>query len=241
VDPIKVKKLGIVARKKKRQKLLFTIFLNSIFISCFVAISVVYGPLIYHEIRYSIATIYDDGVKNSGRLAKDLPVKSKSGEDILLKPILAIPAPADKNFSIIIPKINVNKNVVPNVNLTNESEVKAALAQGVGWSKGTVEPGQFGNSLIFAHSTRNAWDILRYNSEFTLLDKLQSDDIFAIVYQNRQYDFLVYEKVVVPANDTSYLSSAAEGRVVTLQTCYPPGSNSGRLLVRGRLVAMQVN
>lgn len=227
------------ARRKRNARLTWLLFINIIFITCFITIGVVYGPLIYHEIRYAIATLYDDNVKNSGRLAADLPRKVTSGQDILLEPVVQIPAPKDRNFTIIIPKINVNKNVISDVNLTSEAEVKNALAHGVGWAKGTVEPGQFGNSLIFAHSTRNAWDILRYNSEFTLLDKLNADDMFSIVYQNRQYDFIVFEKKVVPANDTSYLTSVAEGRVVTLQTCFPPGTNTSRLLVRGRLVAME--
>lgn len=238
MDPRTAKKLEIKARKKKQAKILGLLFINTIFITCFISISVVYGPLLYHEVRYAISTLYSDDVKNSKRLAQDLPIKSKSGEDILLKPVVQISTPSNKDFSIIIPKIGVNKNVVSNVNLTDENDVKNALSQGVGWAKGTVEPGQFGNSLIFSHSTRNAWDILRYNSEFTLLDKVQTDDMFTVVYQNRQYDFIVFEKKVVPANDTSYLSSVADGRVVTLQTCFPPGADSGRLLVRGRLVAM---
>ncbi len=239
MDPLKSQKLNREIRKRREGKLLWLLFINIIFITCCTAISIVYGPLIYHEIRYSFATLYDDNVKNSGRLAKDLPIKAKNGEDILLKPIVTIPEPKDKNFSIIIPKIDLNKKVISNVNLSDENDVKNALSQGVGWAKGTVEPGQYGNSLIFAHSTRNVWDILRYNSEFSLLDKLQVDDMFSIVYDERQYDFIVFEKKVVPANDTSYLTSVADGRVVTLQTCYPPGSDSGRLLVRGRLVAME--
>lgn len=239
MDPRIVKKLEKKARQRKQARLLWMLFLNTIFVACFIAISVVYGPLIYQEIRYSIATLYDDTIRNSGRLADDLPKQVSSGQDILLSPVVQIPEPSSKDFSVIIPKISVNKNVVPDVNLTDENEVKNALSQGVGWARGTVEPGDFGNSLIFAHSTRNAWDILRYNSEFTLLDKLETNDFFTIVYKNRQYDFLVYEKTTVPANDTSYLTSAAEGRIVTLQTCHPPGSSKDRLLVRGRLVAME--
>lgn len=227
------------ANRKRQTKILSLLFVNVVFITSFSIIAIVYAPLIYHEIRYSIASLYDDNIRNSNRLARDLPARSRSGEDILLNPVVTLPDNVNRDFSIIIPKIGVNKNVVPNVNLTNEEEVRAALSQGVGWAKGTVEPGQLGNSLIFAHSTRNAWDILRYNSEFTLLDKLQIDDMVTVVYQDRQYDFLVYEKTTVSAEDTSYLTSAARGRIVTLQTCHPPGSNAERLLVRARLIAME--
>jgi LPXTG-site transpeptidase (sortase) family protein len=230
-----------LSKKKKNRKarLAGLLLINSVFIVALIALSVVYGPLIYAEIRYSVGTLFDENIKNSGAISKDLPRRVTSGEDILLEPVNKIPEPVDKDFSLIITKIGVNKKVIQNVDLSNDAEVQKALSEGIGWAKGTVEPGEFGNSLLFAHSTRNTWDIWRYNSEFTLLDKLTNDDMFSIVYKGRQFDFLVFEKVIVPANDTSYLTSVAEGRIVTLQTCYPPGSDSGRQLVRGRLIAMQ--
>lgn len=226
-------------KKNKKLKLLGLFFINVLFITCLVIISVVYGPLIWNEIVYSYASVFDDNVKNSTAASRDLPKRVTMGQDVILKPVNNIPEPVDKEFSLLIPKLNINKKVLPNIDLSNDAEVQRALSHGIGWAKGTVEPGDFGNSLLFAHSTRNAWDIWRYNNEFSLLDKLVLDDMFSVVYKGRQYDFIVFEKKVVPANDISYLTSVAEGRVVTLQTCHPPGSDAGRLLIRGRLVAMQ--
>lgn len=231
-----------LARKKKHSKfrLFLLMVINMTFIISLGVILTSYGPLLWQEIRYSYNVLFNESYKQKLAVARNIPTRIKS-QEILLEPVNPIPVPEDEEFSIIIPKINLNKRVISNVDLTNEQEVAEALKHGVGWAKGTVEPGDFGNSLLFSHSARNIWDIARYNSEFTLLDKLQIDDIFTVVYKGRQYDFIVFEKKTVPANDTSYLTSVAEGRIVTLQTCHPPGSNTNRLLVRGRLIAMQTN
>lgn len=224
----------------KKLKLIGLFLANVVFITSLVVVLIVYGPLIWSEVVYSYNTVFNDNVKNSVVTTSDLPKRVTMGQEVLLKPVIDIPEPVDKDFSLIIPKISINKKVLPNVDLSNDAEVQEALSHGIGWAKGTVEPGEHGNSLLFAHSSRNVWDMWRYNSEFTLLDKLELDEMFSVVYKNRQYDFMVFEKKVVPANDTSYLTSVAEGRVVTLQTCYPPGSDEGRLLVRGRLIAMEL-
>lgn len=178
----------------KKLKILSLFIVNLVLISCFLIICIVYGLLLWNEIVYSYNLVFNDEVKNSTTLSRDLPKRVTIGEDILLKPVIKIPEPEDKDFSIIIPKINVNKKVIPNVDITNNKEVKEALSKGVWWAKGTVEPGEFGNSLIFSHSSSNIWDIWQYNSIFSLLDKLVLDDMFSVVYKGRQYDFIVFEK-----------------------------------------------
>ncbi len=234
----------VVVKKRltplKRKKVITLIALNSICIICLVLILSVYGPLLYAEARYAVASLYDDNIKNSKRYFDGLPKNFTAGQDILLEPVVKIPAPVDPNFSVVITKLGINQKVLSNVDINNNGEVAEALKQGIGWAKGTVEPGNDGNSLLFSHSTQNAWDIWRVNAEFSLLGKLDTNDFFSIVYKGRQMDFIVFDKQIVPANDTSYLTAVATGKVVTLQTCYPPGDDSSRLLVRGRLVAMEV-
>ena len=223
----------------KRQKITILIVLNLICIISLGALLKVYGPLMYYEIKYAISSVFDENVKNSKKYYADLPTNVSQGEDFLSKSLVKIPKAKDPKFSVVIPKLDINQRVVSEVDIANPDEVKAALKDGIGWAKGTVIPGDEGNSLLFSHSTRNAWDIWRYNSEFTLLRKLEINDFFTVVYEDRQLDFIVFEKKVVPADDISYVTSVAKGRVVTLQTCDPPGSNENRLLIRGRLVARE--
>lgn len=226
--------------QRGKKKIISLIILNTICILALAMILSVYGPLMYAEARYAISSLYDDDIKNSKKYFDGLPKNVTAGEDILLEPIVEIPKPRDEKFSVIIPKLGINQRVLSEVDINNQKEVESALKNGIGWAKGTVEPGNDGNSLLFSHSTQNAWDIWRYNAEFSLLRKLDTNDIFTIVYDGRQMDFIVFDKQVVPANDTSYLTSVAKGKIVTLQTCHPPGDNKERLLVRGRLIAMEV-
>ncbi|BDQ04810.1 MAG: hypothetical protein KatS3mg084_0328 [Candidatus Dojkabacteria bacterium] len=229
-----------VHRRKKRSasKLFALMILNFLMIISLLVILVLYGPIMWHEILYAYDNVFNEDYKKRLIVANDVPKLLKESE-ILLEPVNPIPEPVDRDFSVIIPKINVNKKVIKDVDITDEVAVQEALKQGIGWARGTVEPGQYGNSLLFSHSSRNVWDIPRYNAEFTLLNKLEFDDLFTVVYQGRQYDFIVFEKTIVDPDDVSYVTGAADGRIVTLQTCHPPGSNKQRLIVRGRLIAMQ--
>jgi LPXTG-site transpeptidase (sortase) family protein len=235
---IKVKKKRFGALKSR--KVMTLVILNFVCIISLVIILSVYGPLLYAETKYAIASLYDDNIKNSKRYFEGLPKNFTAGEDVLLEPVVKISAPLDPEFSVVIPKLGINQRVTSNVDINNKKEVDTALKKGIGWAKGTVEPGTDGNSLLFSHSTQNAWDIWKYNAEFSLLRKLEINDFFTVVYKGRQMDFVIFDKQIVPANDTSYLTSVATGKIVTLQTCHPPGDDSQRLLIRGRLVAMEV-
>src|SRR5205807_1584685 len=84
---------------------------------------------------------------------------------------------------------------------------------------------------IFAHSSLNFWDIYRYNSVFTLLRKVEVGDLVAVFYQGNRYDYKVVDKKIVPPTDTSILTSKADGKQLTLQTCDPPGLNLNRIVV----------
>lgn len=223
-----------------KKKIWMYLSLNLLSVLALAILLSVYGRVLYHETRYAIASVFDNEVKNSKRYFDGLPSNVAAGREVALAPIVKIPAAKDPEFSVVIPKLNINQKVIQNVDINDPKAVNSALKEGIGWANGTTEPGSDGNSLLFSHSTQNAWDILKYNSQFTLLRKLEVNDFFTVVYKGRQMDFIVYEKTVVSAGDKSYITSSAEGKIVTLQTCDPPGSDKNRLLVRGRLAAMEL-
>lgn len=144
-------------------------------------------------------------------------------------PISIVPESTD--FGVIIPKLNVNTAVVQDVNAANEKEYFSALEKGAAHAKGTVFPGQDGNSFIFAHSTLNFWEVSRYKAVFTLLRKLEPGDRIVTFYQGQRYDYRVKEKKIVEASDITDLTPTAVGKRLTLQTCDPPGTTLKRLIV----------
>lgn len=141
------------------------------------------------------------------------------------------PTPVDPEFSIVIPKINANAKVVPNVDPFNAQIYQRALIKGVAHAKGTSTPNQSGNTFIFAHSAGNWYQANRFNAVFYLLDKLISGDEIIVYYQGQKYTYTVQDKKLIKSDDLSYMSSKIGQNQLTLMTCWPPGTTLKRLVV----------
>lgn len=170
-------------------------------------VGLIYSPVIREEVNYRLTTVKSSFQKN--------------------KEII----PLDKEFGLVIPKINVNVKVFANVNANNPKEYLPLLAQGVAHAKGSLLPGQEGNVFIFAHSTNTPLNASRYNAVFYLLNKMEKDEEILIYYQQQKYVYKVMEKKIIsPEKMNDYLKTL-KGKTLTLQTCYPPGTTLKRLLV----------
>ena len=145
--------------------------------------------------------------------------------------------PESTEFGIVIEKINANAKVVANVNPASEKDYIQALTQGVAHAAGTAFPGEKGNVYLFSHSTDAPWNIIRYNAIFYLLRELQPEDRVIVFYQNRRYDYIVYDKNIVEPSDITYLTNTYDQSVLTLQTCDPPGTLFKRLVIRAKLAS----
>ncbi len=145
--------------------------------------------------------------------------------------------PVSTEFGIVIPKINANARIIPNINPANESEYSKALQQGVAAAAGSTMPGENGNLFLFSHSTDAPWNIVRYNAIFYLLKELNVGDKITIFYQGRRYEYQVFNKTVVQPGDTSFLTNRYDKPVLTLQTCDPPGTLLNRLIIQAKLIS----
>jgi len=144
--------------------------------------------------------------------------------------------PLNTDFSIVIPKINVNTKVVKNVDPFDSSIYQKALTQGVAHAKGSGLPGFPGNVFIFAHSASNWYQANQYNAVFYLTNKLESGDQIIIYYENSKYVYTVTEKKIVAGTDINYLSNNnLNTKTLTLMTCWPPGTTLNRLVVMASL------
>ncbi|MFA5024973.1 MAG: sortase [Candidatus Shapirobacteria bacterium] len=139
--------------------------------------------------------------------------------------------PINTDFSIQIPKIGVNANVVKNVDPYNSSEYQKALTKGVAHAKGSGLPGFPGNIFIFAHSANSWYQANQFNAIFYLTDKLDLDDEITINYEKSEYKYKVAEKKIVKNTDINYLSNKQNTNTLTLMTCWPPGTTLSRLII----------
>ena len=178
-------------------------------------------PVAVAEAGYHWRNLFNGETRHFGGLS---PVKAE-------KTIV----PVDADFGLVVEKIGANSRVIGNVDPANDREYVAALQRGVAHAKGTVLPGQAGNSFLFAHSVLNPWDIPRYNAVFYLLRELEVGDQVVAFYRGKRYNYTVFDKSIVEANDITALTAVYDYPVLTLQTCTPPGTTWKRLIVKARL------
>jgi LPXTG-site transpeptidase (sortase) family protein len=185
----------------------------------------IFYPVVVKEIGY----IVSKPNQNLSVLA------SKEGTSGVVDPKKEIVA-VDKEFSIVVPKIGANSRVIPDVDPYDSQIYQRELTKGVAHAKGTVYPGQVGNSFYFAHSSDNFYNANRYNSVFYLLNKLEKDDLFYFVYKGEVFKYKVFQVKIVSADSIEYLKGATERKLAILMTCWPAGTTIERLVVVGELV-----
>jgi len=117
-----------------------------------------------------------------------------------------------------------------------EWKVQVALRSGVVHYGTTASPGQNGNVVILGHSSGQAWAPGDYKFVFTLLNKLQKDDLIYLDYNGTRYIYKVTTSVVVPPTDTSQIQPTATP-TLSLVTCTPVGTSTNRLIVHADQVS----
>lgn len=211
-----------------------------------------FGPAAYYEIDYRIQKAFgveyvlqdDVPVPTDGfgevldDIARD-PERSNSAIDAIVSgQKRQIILPKNAEFSVVIPKIGANSNIISNVDPSNEDEYLRALTKGVAHAKGTSFPGLGGTTYLFAHSADNFWNVGQYNAVFYLLTKLNNGDEIDIYFQGTRYKYLVYDTQTVDPDQVEFITSTrGQGEEVILQTCYPPGTAWKRTLVFARPAA----
>jgi LPXTG-site transpeptidase (sortase) family protein len=148
-------------------------------------------------------------------------------------PVTIIGSEADV-FSVRVPSLDITSTVVPNVDPTSSQEYTKALRQGIAHAKGSGLPDQleFNKTIyLFAHSTDAPWNILRYNAQFYALKDAEPGQTIELTFWGKTRTYTIAEKVIVDADDVSYLQPQTDQERLILQTCYPPGTTTKRLLV----------
>ena len=141
------------------------------------------------------------------------------------------PPETDTSFSLLIPKINLNAKVIPNISLASEEKIREELKDGIGHAQGSSLPGEPGTIYLFGHSSAYPWENVNQNYLLFKLNNLEKDDKILIIYQGAVYRYLVTDKNIASAKDTNYLNHVESKEALILQTCWPPETNWKRLLV----------
>lgn len=147
--------------------------------------------------------------------------------------------PISKDFSLIIPKVGINAAIIPAVNPANPGEYLDALKKGIAHASTSFFPDENGTVYLFSHSTNYDWFVKDLNAVFYLLKNLDTGDLVVVFYKGKRYTYKLTEKRVVAPSDISYLIPQPGNKRLILQTCWPPGSTTERLLIFADLVEEQ--
>lgn len=131
-------------------------------------------------------------------------------------------------FDLSVPSIDLNKIAV----YVDSND----LSMGLIHLSGSALPGEKGNVFISGHSAIPlvAKGVKAY---FDKLPEVKRNDAIFISAAGVLYTYKVTDIKVVDPKDTSViLPPDTQGRYVTLMTCVPPGLNTKRLVVIGKLI-----
>lgn len=140
-----------------------------------------------------------------------------------------------REYGIKIPSIFIDEPVVFNVDPNDEKAYTEALKSGIAHASSTAFPDNGGIGYYFAHSSSSGFRV-QMNAIFYLLGKLEPNDEIFIWHEGNKYTYRVTETVVTTPDDLSFLQKQDEKESIVLQTCWPPGTTSRRLLVFGERV-----
>ena len=178
-----------------------------------------------------INSISDNSVQNVNPI-EQLPKAPISNGTVRANTITPVATPASSvsgiTNGIYIPKINVKAPIIVSKSVANASILKD-LKSGVALYPGTALPGQ-GNTVIIGHSS--SYSITKYASVFSLLNKLVSGDQIIINYNGKNYIYSVTGKKTGSV-DVMMQQSITDDLV--LGTCWPVGTDKGRILVTASL------
>ena len=190
---------------------------------------------VYSEITEEIVVPDDNSnpveisrVQESGSVIEDVVDK--------LVPKVAATEPV-REFVLIIPKIDLEKEVVENVNPADPDEYLPVLNENIAHGKYTRMPDgavDEGNVYLFAH---REWEFEGQNAGFfSKIGELGAGDIAIIKYNGKNYSYIFQSKKLVDVKNVSIYTSESVSPTLTLQTC--EGSEK-RLIVSFTLVGIE--
>lgn len=144
------------------------------------------------------------------------------------------PSAAD-SYELVIEKLSVSAPIIIGVPGTEEKQYLKALEGGVAQYKGTSLPGEKGNSFIFGHSSYYKNKPGDYKEVFKRLNELAAGDVFKIRHGSETLNYKISKSFTIADDDTSVLNQT-ENEIVTLMTCWPPGTLEKRWIIQAERI-----
>lgn len=136
-----------------------------------------------------------------------------------------------KEYTVSIPKLNIKDAKVT----VGGEDLAKSLVHYIPQSL----PGEYGNVVIFGHSTLpQLYNVKDYKTIFTYLPSLEKKDKVYVKVNGAEYEYEVYDMIVVNPDQISVLEQRTDASYLTLITCVPPGTYWKRLVVKAKLTEL---
>lgn len=122
-----------------------------------------------------------------------------------------------------IDKIKVNLPIL-------EGATQKNLKIGAGWMKETTKLGEVGNTALAAHRSHT------FGRFFNRLDEMEIGDKVRINVQGKDYQYEVFNKIIVKPTDISVLNRNKKDKILTLITCHPMYTATDRLIIQAKII-----
>lgn len=166
-------------------------------------------------------------ISNSDDIILGVAVENRSNFPAIVSSLNRVTPAVYSNFSLEIPKLK--KSLLVNVDSND-------LDGGPVQLPGSALPGEKGNLFISGHSTLPLFNSSG-SAPFSNLTNLKKGDLIKVAAGGVNFTYQVFDIKIVSPKDLSIISPPdTVGRFISLMTCVPPGLNTKRLVVIGKLI-----
>jgi len=132
------------------------------------------------------------------------------------------------HYALSIPKLKIENGVVE----VGGTKIKESLVH----YPGTALPGEFGNVVVFGHSTLPMfYKPTDYKTIFSLIPTLENGDKIHLFFDGIEYVYEVFNYKEVKPEEINVLEQRFDQQSLSLITCVPPGTYLKRGIIRARL------
>jgi sortase A len=191
-------------------------FLRVVALTISVIVTILAGFIIVH--RYFPAIVNTVGIEGevegiTNQLPKETPTV------VVVEAQSQIP----QDNRIVISKIAVDAPIVEGID-------ESALWKGMWRRPNSSTPDKGGNTVITGHRFLYTTG----PNTFFYLDKITVDDIIAVYWEGKEYDYMVYEITIVNPDRIDIEENTNES-ILTLYTCTPLWTSKTRLVIKAIL------
>ena len=134
--------------------------------------------------------------------------------------------------TIEIPSLGIEAPIIfPKTNTIDE--IESSLKKGVVHFPLSVLPGENGMTVIVGHSAPPNWPKINYDGVFSRLNDLKNGDEIFVWFNNHKYIYKVKEKYILKRGESISDESMNSKSILALVSCWPPGKDQKRIIVKG--------